>query len=440
MRSGLIERLLPSKRISRSVSLFLAASFSFFSFFFVGSAVAEPASDFDPAGLWYARLSPTENHPVEFQVRIAKKKGVLAATLINGTASEPFSGVVWDGTTLTLEMAHYDAKIVATPKDGSLDGMFTRIVAAGTREFAFSATRTAPPPVAVKKPGVSVSGSWAVEIARPGSSPEKVTALLAQKGTVVTGTLATASGDYGPLHGTFDGEQLVLTVFNGIFVYRFTAELLPDGSLAGEYRASKSPPVDWKGRKQPVVAVFAGLKPTEPAKPFVFVLPEMDGKRLSSTEAPFAGKAMIITAMGSWCPNCHDEAPVLEELWRKYREKGLEVVAVTYEYTDDLERSRRLVAQFRKRNGVTYPVLWAGATKDAASSALFSRVDGLRAFPTTLFLDRQHRIVGIHSGFDGPATGDRFQRLRKEWEETVKKLVGAAADFPVPGATSIGIN
>ena len=405
-----------------------------------GSALAQPASGFDPVGLWYARLSPTENNPVEFQVRISRKKSALSAALINGTASEPFSGVAWDGATLTLEMAHYDAKIVATPKEGGLEGTFTRTVAGGTREFPFSATRTAPPPVAEKKPGLSVSGSWAVEIARPGRRPEKVTALLSQKGTVVTGTMATASGDYGPLHGTFDGEELVLTVFNGIFVYRFTGELLPDGTLAGEYLSSRLPPVDWRGKRQSVVADFAGLKPTEPEKPFVFALPAMDGKRLSSTEPPFAGKAMIVTAMGSWCPNCHDEAPVLEELWRKYRARGLEVVAFTYEYTDDLERSRRLVAEFRKRNGVTYPILWAGTTKDAASSPLFARVDGPRAYPTTFFLDRQHRIVGVHSGFDGPATGARFKKLKKEWEETVRKLVGAADEFPVPDATSIGVN
>ncbi len=377
---------------------------------------------------------------MEFQVRIARKGQALTGTLINGTASERFSGVSWDGTTLALEMAHYDAKIVATPKEGALEGTFTRIVAAGTREFPFSATRTAPPPVVVKKPGISVAGTWAVEIARPGANPEKVTALLAQKGTLVTGTMATASGDYGPLHGTFDGEDLVLTVFNGVFVYRFTAELLPDGTLAGEFRSSKTPPVDWKGKRESAATEFGGPKPKDPSSPFVFVLPEIEGKTLSGAEAPFAGKAMIVTAMGTWCPNCHDEAPVLEALWKKYRSRGLEVVAVTYEYTDDRDRSRRLVAQFRRRTGVTYPILWAGATKDAASSALFSRVDGPRTFPTTLFLDRQHRIVGVHSGFDGPATGARFAKLKTEWEEAVRKLVGATEEFIVPNATSIGIN
>jgi len=403
-------------------------------------ALALPAAaEFDPAGLWHAKLSPTESHPVEFQVRIAKKGSALSATLINGTASEPFSGVRWDGSTLTLEMAHYDAKIVASPKGEGLEGSFTRIVASGTREFPFSASRKAPPAPAVKKRGVSVAGTWAVEIAREGGKSESVVALFSQKGTAVTGTMATSSGDYGPLHGTFDGERLVLSVFNGVFVYRFTAELLPDGTLAGEFRAGKSPPADWKGTKKPSASLEAGPAAKEPEKPFVFALPDLDGKTVSSTDSRFAGKAMIVTAMGTWCPNCHDEAPVLEELFSKYRAKGLEVVAMTYEYTDDLERNRRLISQFRQRSGVTYPILWAGATKESASSPLFLRVDGPRAFPTTLFLDRQHRIVGIHSGFDGPATGDRFTKLKKEWEEKVRTLLSGSAEFPVPAASAIGV-
>ncbi len=403
-----------------------------------GGLAAASGAGFNPVGLWHARLSPTGNNPVEFQVRISKKGNGLAASLINGAVSEPFTSASWDGRTLTLEMAHYDAKILAAPKDGGLDGAFVRILATGTREFPFSALRTAPAPPAVKKSGLSVAGTWAVEIAQPGETAENAIALLSQKGTRVTGTMATASGDYGPLHGTFDGEDLVLTVFNGVFVYRFTAELVPDGTLAGEFRSGKNPPVDWKARRQPADAAFPGVKSREPEKPFVFSLRDMDGKILASADARFAGKAILVTAMGSWCPNCHDEAPVLEDLYRKYRGRGLEVVAFTYESTEDMERSRRLVGQFRKRHGVTYPILYAGTTRKASSSPLFGRVDGSRAYPTTLFLDRQHRIVRVHSGFDGPATGGRFKKLKKEWDETVRKLLGLdAAEFVVPDATSL---
>jgi len=68
-----------------------------------------------------------------------------------------------------------------------------------------------------------------------------------------------------------------------------------------------------------------------------------------------------VNITGSWCPNCHDEAPFLAELYRKYRSQGLEVVALSFELAhkhggggekiplDDLavfapERSRELLA------------------------------------------------------------------------------------------------
>ncbi len=127
--------------------------------------------------------------------------------------------------------------------------------------------------------------------------------------------------------------------------------------------------------------------------------------------------------MGTWCPNCHDEAVLLRDLKARYRDRGLEVVALTWEYTDDLERSRRLVAQFVSRHRVNYPILFAGTTKSAAASAPRQQLDGFAGYPTTLYLDRSHRIVRVHSGFDGPATGERHAQLKKEMDKTVRELL-----------------
>jgi thiol-disulfide isomerase/thioredoxin len=40
----------------------------------------------------------------------------------------------------------------------------------------------------------------------------------------------------------------------------------------------------------------------------------------------FFGKVVIVTAGRSWCPNCHDDAPFLMELYRKHHQRGLEIV------------------------------------------------------------------------------------------------------------------
>jgi len=265
---------------------------------------------------------------------------------------------------------------------------------------------------------------------RDGKTIEKLTGVFRQKGTAVTGTFLSTTGDYGALHGTFDGERLVLSVFDGVHVYRFDAELLPDGRLAGEYRSRMNPPVSWRGRRLDAAAAatflpgsFDIVKPKDPSQPYVVSFPDVEGRIVSTADARFAGRPMLIAFMGTWCPNCADEAPFLRDLEEKYGPRGLEIVSLSFEYTDDVERNRRQVKRFIERFGTRSPILLAGTTRGAPASPAILPLEGWEGYPTTLFLDRRHRIVKIHSGFDGPATGERFAKLKKEIEAAVEVLL-----------------
>ncbi len=389
---------------------------------------APPAA---PVGLWHAELIPSAGHEVFFDLKIAAKGAGLSAALVNDRAELAFTSASWDGTKLTLELANYDAKIVAEMKGGRLEGGYTRVVAAGLAEVSFRASKKAHPPVASPKGAASLGGSWGVEL-MDGKKTEKLMGVFRQEGSSVTGTFLSTTGDYGSLHGTFDGEQLVLTVFDGVHVYRFDAELLPDGTLAGEYRSRTNPPVPWRGRRLDAASFrtflpgsFDIVKARNPAAPYVVSFPDVQGHIVSTSDARFSGKPMLVAFMGTWCPNCADEAPFLRELDAKYGPRGLAVVSLTFEYTDDVERNRRQVKRFVERFGTTHPILLAGTTKDASSSPATLPLEGWEGYPTTLFLDRQHRIVRIHSGFDGPATGERFTKLKKEIEGAVVALLRA---------------
>jgi thiol-disulfide isomerase/thioredoxin len=385
-----------------------------------------------PVGLWHAELVPSEGHEVFFDVKIAARGGSLSAELVNDRAEFAFTSASWDGTKLTLELANYDAKIVAEMKSGRLEGGYTRVVAAGLAEVPFCASRKPRAPAASPKGGPSLGGSWGVVMV-DGTKTEKLTGVFRQEGSAVTGTFLSTTGDYGPLHGTFDGEQLVLTVFDGVHVYRFDAELLPDGTLAGEYRSRTNPPVPWRGRRLDAASAgtflpgsFDIVKPRNPAAPYVVSFPDALGHVVSTSDARFSGKPMLVAFMGTWCPNCADEAPFLRDLDARYGPRGLAVVSLTFEYTDDVERNRRQVKRFVERFGTTHPILLAGTTKDASASPATLPLVGWEGYPTTLFLDRQHRIVKIHSGFDGPATGERFTKLKKEIEVAVEALLRQA--------------
>jgi len=390
------------------------------------------ASPSEPVGLWHAELIPSVGHEVFFDLKIAAKGVALSAALVNGQAEFAFTSASWDGSKLVLELANYDARIVAEMKGGRLEGGYTRVVAAGLAEVPFRASRKPRAPVASTKDGkprASLDGSWGVEMI-DGKKTEKLTGVFRQQGSAVTGTFLSTTGDYGSLHGVFDGEQLVLTVFDGVHVYRFDAELLPDGTLAGEYRSRTNPPVPWRGRRLDEASQatflpgsFDIVKARNPAAPYVVSFPDLEGHLVATSDARFSGKPMLVAFMGTWCPNCADEAPLLRDLYLRYGPRGLAVVSLSFEYTDEVERNRRQVKRFVERFGTTHPILLAGTTRDAPTSPATLPLEGWEGYPTTLFLDRQHRIVKIHSGFDGPATGERFTNLKKEIESAVEMLL-----------------
>ena len=103
------------------------------------------------------------------------------------------------------------------------------------------------------------------------------------------------------------------------------------------------------------------------------------------------------------------------------------MISLSFEYTDDVERNRRQVKRLIERFGTRHPILLAGTTRGASASPAILPLEGWEGYPTTLFLDRRHRIVKIHSGFDGPATGERLAKLKKEIEGAVEMLLRATS-------------
>lgn len=381
------------------------------------AAPARAADTSAVTGVWHAALVPTPDKPVGCLLTIAATGGALSGSIRNGTFVEPLSRVEWDGTTLRLFWDHYDSKVEATLGPEGLAGTYALTRPNTTIELPFAATRAAPPaPKAPKGPGVG--GEWAVAI----GDDTKLKAVFTQKGSAVTGTILSDTGDYGPLHGTFDGSRLTLQVFNGFFCYRVDATLVGE-ALQGEFRSRKNEPAAFTATRKKTADPAIAVSLKDPGARLRFSLPDANGVTISSDDARYRGKALVATVMGTWCPNCHDEAPVLADLARRYGPKGLEVVAFAFEYTDDVERSRRQMKRFAERYGVGYPTLLAGTTKDAASSAVLSQLQGWKGYPTTLFFDRAGKLVAAHSGFDGPGTGARFEKAKKEMEQTVRKIL-----------------
>lgn len=84
------------------------------------------------------------------------------------------------------------------------------------------------------------------------------------------------------------------------------------------------------------------------------------------------------------------ELPRVEELYRKYRDRGFAVVAV--EALRDTERARKFIADKQ----LTFAFLENGT----ADAEVVARLYGVGGFPTSFLLDREGRIMFSHLGFE----------------------------------------
>jgi thiol-disulfide isomerase/thioredoxin len=174
-----------------------------------------------------------------------------------------------------------------------------------------------------------------------------------------------------------------------------------------------------KGLPEPTDAdQHTGVK--DPSQPFVFSFPDLNGKIVSNTDARFHNKVVLINITGSWCPNCHDEAPFLAELYRKYHKQGLEIVALSFEEAEQLKDPTRLRA-FIKEYGIGYTVLLGGETS-TAKEKLTSALDW-DSWPTTFFVGRDGLVKGVHAGFPGPGSAELYRQEKEEFVAKVERLL-----------------
>ena len=164
---------------------------------------------------------------------------------------------------------------------------------------------------------------------------------------------------------------------------------------------------------------------TDPNEPFRFSFPGLDGQIVTNEDPRFAGKVLLVSITGSWCPNCHDEAPFLSNLYTTYRDQGLEIVALSFEEEAQLANPTRLRA-FIEKYDLDYTFLLAGVP-DQLSEKVPQAVN-LNAFPTTFMIGRDGRVRAVHAGFPSPASGSFYTEAQHEITSQIEQLLAEPAE------------
>ena len=376
------------------------------------------------AGLWDAAVV-VNGLEIPFRFEIAGSGAAISGSFFNGDEKVTSTGGTFEHGTLTLNFDHYATQLEAGVVNGRLAGVYNR--ASGF--YPFYARKFTPSNVFPNEVP-QIDGLWTIGNVNSNKGEQAWRFIVRQSGPEVTAAILRVDGDTGALAGTFRSGKFIVSHFSGArpLVLELTPQ--PDGTLeivrnrTEKLIAVKDADAKLKGVAEPTdPSRHSSVK--NPTEPFKFAFPDVTGKIVSSADARFQGKVLIVGIGGSWCPNCHDEAPFLSALYSKYKDKGLEIVELSFEEEAQKAKGYPRLLAFNKRYGVNYTVLLAGDQADVQEKV--PQIHNLNSFPTTIFVGKDGLVRAVHAGFAGAVSGVFHENAKEEITATVERLLAESS-------------
>ncbi|MCO6500543.1 MAG: TlpA family protein disulfide reductase [Vicingus serpentipes] len=319
----------------------------------------------------------------------------------------------------------FEAKIVSSTK---MEGFWYK----ENKEYKIPFTATNddterfPKPKPTEKPSLNITGKWAVDFSK--NDPEnhyKSVGLFQQDGDHLTGTFLTETGDYRYLEGNMYGENFYLSCYDGSHLFLFKATLKND-TLKGWFWSGKHWEEPWEAYRND------GFELTHPDSltylkegydQLDFTFPNLQGEQVSLSDKKYENKVVIVNVMGPWCPNCKDETAYLTELYNKNHALGLEIIALSFDRSDDFETAKNNILKLKNYFNSDYDFLIAGKASKIESAKSLPMLNHVMSYPTSIFIDRKGSIRKIRTGFYGPGTGDYYLRYVEQTNDFIAKLL-----------------
>jgi thiol-disulfide isomerase/thioredoxin len=337
-------------------------------------------------------------------------------------AHEVHTEATFDGKTLAAHLAIYQTAVDATVQpDGSLAGTFSATWVFGPSSIPLAATPVATPELAAPATAPLDLGDarTAWHLATSESGPAKLVIMQHAPG-VFDASVTFDTGNILYIAGTGHDDTAVLAGFDATSGYRLELVFDHDRKHA-KAKWFAGPRFDWRETATATRGgdFFLALKPG-PARPAGKIgLPD-----LPAIKALPAGP-LLVDISGSWCSTCRHAATFLHQLAKENEARGLRLVTLLYEFTEDPAANAKQVEAFKTTYGATWPVIAVPGTTDNFAATLpkgLKDVD-IGAFPLLLFLAADRSLVAYHVGF--PAEGSEgYKEATVEVRGYVDLLLG----------------
>ncbi|TXD85100.1 TlpA family protein disulfide reductase [Subsaximicrobium wynnwilliamsii] len=396
---------------------------------FLISCKSKPSQSLE-AGLWRAELQLTNDEALPFNFEVTAAETL---TIFNAEEQIEVHDIGYSGDTVRIQMPVFEGYIEAIHSSNRLKGSFViesldrrvPFSAEFGKEFRFESTS--------KESLENVSGTWEA-LFSPNLEADRYLAkgVFKQDGSKVTGTFETTTGDYRYLEGVMDGDVMKLSTFDGAHAFLFTAKVT-DSTMNGKFYSGNHWEEPFTAKRNPSYEL-----PDANALTFLkdgyerleFSFPDASGKIIALSDERFKGKVTVVQLMGTWCPNCLDESRFYAEYDNANLTKDMEFVALAFEYAKTEAEAFESITRLKNEVGINYPILLAqyGSSSKLQAEEKLPMLNHVLSYPTTIFIDKKGKVRKIHTGFNGPATGEKYSDFKVEFDDFINELLAEEAE------------
>ncbi|WP_452223080.1 peroxiredoxin family protein [Lacinutrix chionoecetis] len=383
----------------------------------------KPTQEFLSSGDYRAEILIAENEVIPFTFKVNDANNL---TVFNAEEQIEVDEITYRNDSVFINMPVFEALLAAKIKDETLNGNF--IIEGKERVVPFKAEKNNTRFNITANAEANIAGNWET-VFSPDSEDDKYIAkgVFKQNGNQVTGTFLTETGDYRFLEGVINGNDLKLSTFDGAHAFLFTGTVI-DSTINGTFYSGnhwKEPFTAKRNANYQLPSANELTYLNEGYDSLAFTFPDANGNMVSLSDERFKDKVVLVQIMGTWCPNCLDESKYYADFYKNNKDKGLEIVALAFEYAKTDEKAFTSIKRLQDRIDITYPILLAqtGSTSKQKAQEKLPMLNHVLSYPTTIFIDKKGKVRKIHTGFNGPATGEKFVEFKKEFTGFVGELL-----------------
>ncbi|WP_306013070.1 MULTISPECIES: peroxiredoxin family protein [unclassified Allomuricauda] len=377
-------------------------------------------------GDWLAKIEVSESQQLPFEFTLSQnEEGGYVMQAFNAEEVVTIDEFTFNGDSINIRMPVFEGHITGTYTTDRISGEF--IEESKERRVPFVATYGKQDRFTVNEDAaVNLSGIWETYFDVNTEDEYAAKGIFMQNGNRLKGTFRTKTGDYRYLDGVVTGDSMKLSAFDGSHVFLFLAEVT-DSTLNGKFYSGNHSVEEFMAARNEAFELPDSNELTylrEGYDKFDFTFPNSDGEMVGLDDPMFKDKAVLVQIMGTWCPNCLDETRFYVDFVKNNPELDLQFVGLAFEYAKTEEKAFEGIQRLQEREDVPYPILLAqyGTSNKQKANEKLPMLNHILSYPTTIYIDKSGEVRKIHTGFNGPATGEKFVEFKEEFNKTIQEL------------------